>query len=130
MRIITFDVKNNGITNDNSGTNDTIKIKFTNFKQNEDIVKLSRGAYLEKILLDADTITVSDSINIAPYFYVNNIKILTNKEYTYTTKGSGSGSGGDTTINVTVDNEDVLNQLSIIKSLITDAATLSNTILS
>lgn len=130
MRIITFDVKSNGIINDNAGTNDIIKIKFTNFKKNEDIIKLSRGAYLEKILLDADTITVSDSINIAPYFYVNNIKILTNKEYTYTTKGSGSGSGGDTTINVTVDNEDVLNQLSIIKNLITDAATLSNTILS
>ena len=30
MRIITFDVKSNGIINDNAGTNDIIKIKFTN----------------------------------------------------------------------------------------------------
>lgn len=90
---------------------------------NESIVKLNRGAYIEKILLDTDTITVNDVLNVSPYFYVNDVKITTDKNYTYTTKDDGGS------VSVFVDNEDVLNQLGIITNLITECSTISEQIL-
>ena len=126
MRMIQFNLANNSIISDDSGSNESIKIKFTNAILNESIVKLNRGAYIEKILLDTDTITVSDILNVSPYFYVNDVKIYTDKNYTYTTQ---EGSSGDIVNNIFVDNEDVLNQLGIIVDLITDCTTISENIL-
>ena len=123
MRTIQFDLSDNTISADDEGTNESIKIQFLNCILNESIVKLNRGAYIEKILLDTDTITVNDVLNVSPYFYVNGVKIETNKNYTYTTQ-DGSGS-----VNVFVDNEDILNQLGIIVDLITDCQTISEDIL-
>lgn len=123
MRTIQFDLSDNKISADDNGTNDSIKIQFLNCILNKSIVKLNRGAYIEKILLDTDTITVNDVLNVSPYFYVNNVKINTDKNYTYKTQ-DGSGS-----VNVFVDNEDVLNQLGIIVDLITDCQTISEDIL-
>ena len=124
MRTIQFDLSDNTISADDEGTNESIKIQFLNCILNESIVKLNRGAYIEKILLDTDTITVNDVLNVSPYFYVNNVKINTDKNYTYKTQ-DGSGS-----VNVFVDNEDILNQLGIIVNFITDCATISEDILS
>ena len=124
MRTIQFDLSDNTISADDEGTNESIKIQFLNCILNKSIVKLNRGAYIEKILLDTDTITVNDVLNVSPYFYVNNVKINTDKNYTYKTQ-DGSGS-----VNVFVDNEDVLNQLGIIVNFITDCATISEDILS
>ena len=123
MRTIQFDLSDNTISADDEGTNESIKIQFLNCILNESIVKLNRGAYIEKILLDTDTITVNDVLNVSPYFYVNNVKINTDKNYTYKTQ-DGSGS-----VNVFVDNEDILNQLGIIVDLITDCQTISEDIL-
>ena len=64
MRMIQFNLANNSIVSDDNGSNESIKIKFTNAILNESIVKLNRGAYIEKILLDTDTITVSDILNV------------------------------------------------------------------
>ncbi len=129
MRMIQFNLANNSIISDDSGSNESIKIKFTNAILNESIVKLNRGAYIEKILLDTDTITVSDILNVSPYFYVNDVKIYTDKNYTYTTQEGSSGGSGDIVNNIFVDNEDVLNQLGIIVDLITDCTTISENIL-
>jgi hypothetical protein len=115
MRNITFDVVSNKITNDDGGSNESIKITFTNHTLNSTIVKFKRGVYIEKIMLDSNSVTVSDNMNISPYFYLNDVKIETDKNYTYTTK-SGSSGGGGTTTEIYVDNEDVLNQLSVIKT--------------
>lgn len=115
MRNITFNISNNTITSDDGGSNESIKITFENHIVGTTIVKFKRGAYVEKILLDTDVLTVSDNMNISPYFYLNDVKIETDKNYTYTTK-SGSSGGGGTTTEIYVDNEDVLNQLSVIKT--------------
>lgn len=130
MRTIQFNLANNSIVSDDNGSNESIKIQFQNAVLNESIVKLNRGAYVEKILLDTDTITVNDVLNVSPYFYVNDVKVLTDKNYTYTTKEGSSGGSGDIVNNVFVDNEDVLNQLGIIVNLITDCQTISEDILS
>lgn len=130
MRTIQFNLANNSIVADDNGSNESIKIQFQNAVLNESIVKLNRGAYIEKILLDTDTITVNDVLNVSPYFYVNGVKVLTDKNYTYTTKEGSSGGSGDIVNNVFVDNEDVLNQLGIIVNLITDCQTISEDILS
>ena len=129
MRMIHFNLANNSIISDDSGSNEIIKIKFTNAILNESIVKLNRGAYIEKILLDTDTITVSDILNVSPYFYVNDLKIYTDKNYTFTTQDGSSSGSGDIVNNIFVDNEDVLNQLRIIVDLITDCQTISEDIL-
>lgn len=130
MRTIQFNLSSNSIVSDDAGTNESIKIQFVDAVLNSSIVKLNRGAYVEKILLDTDTITVSDEINISPYFYVNGVKVLTDKNYTYTTKEGSSGGSGETVDNIYIDNEDVINQLSIITTLITDCQTISEDILS
>ena len=52
MRTIQFDLSDNTISADDEGTNESIKIQFLNCILNESIVKLNRGAYIEKILLD------------------------------------------------------------------------------
>ncbi|WP_300891665.1 hypothetical protein [uncultured Clostridium sp.] len=129
MRMIQFNLANNSIVSDDNGSNESIKIKFTNAILNESIVKLNRGAYIEKILLDTDTITVSDILNVSPYFYVNDVKIYTDKNYTFTTQDGSSSGSGDIVNNIFVDNEDVLNQLGIIVDLITDCTTISENIL-
>lgn len=121
MRKIQFNLTNNTITSDDNGSNESIQIQFQNAILNESIVKLNRGAYIEKILLDTDTITVNDVLNVSPYFYVNDVKIQTDKNYTFTTQ---TGE-----ISVYVDNEDVLNQLGIIAGLITDCETISDEII-
>lgn len=130
MRNIVFDLSNNSIVSDNSGTNESIQIQFQNAVLNESIVKLKRGAYFEKILLDTDTVIVSDVLNVSPYFFCNGVKITTDKDYTYTTKDGSTGGSGETVENIYIDNEDVINQLSIITTLITDCATIAEDILS
>lgn len=88
MRNIIFDLSNNSIVSDNLGTSESIQIQFQNAILNESIVKLNRGAYFEKILLDTDTVIVSDVLNISPYFFCNEVKIETDKDYTYTSSSS------------------------------------------
>lgn len=129
MRNIVFDLSNNSIVSDDIGTNESIQITFQNCILNESIVKLNRGAYIEKILLDTDTIIVSDVLNISPYFFVNSVKITTDKNYTYTTQEGSTGGSGEVIENIYVNNEDVLNQLNIITNLITECATISENIL-
>jgi hypothetical protein len=115
MRNISFNVLSNSIESDDNGSNEKIVISFIGISLNSTIVKLNRGAYIENILLDDSSLTINDKINIAPYFYVNGVKILTDKNYTYTTKDGSSGGGGDTINNVYVDNEDVENQLGVVE---------------